>query len=97
DPCLAECGSVSEPSGCLECALQGDECEEEYALCLQDPTCLAYEQCSQSCNDVACTQRCNETYPDGAATYGTLFYCLNCAPTRVRCSVPCMNALCTLP
>ena len=96
DPCLEECGSVSEASGCLQCALETNLCQEEYALCLEDPSCFAYEQCRQFCSDVPCTQRCQKSYPEGSAIYGSLFYCLSCAPMQPDCSTICQNS-CTIP
>ena len=96
DPCLEECGSVSEASGCLECALAENVCREELARCLEDPTCLAFEQCRQLCSNVACIQRCTESYPEAAPVYDTLFYCLSCMPMNVHCSTICENS-CTIP
>lgn len=87
EPCddIGVCDDQAASQTCLNCAVNND-CWNEFNLCAASESCINVDNCVSLCADQVCIDACLAQYPDGAALYEDVTYCVYCAQCPVSCS-----------
>lgn len=75
-------GELVPADECEACVDQ--RCEATYGRCDANADCVALAECGSRCNDEACYQNCEQTYPGGVDDLMAHFGCID-----TNCAQPC--------
>jgi hypothetical protein len=95
DVCLLVDGGATTANNCGQLVFASDTCQScvngnccsASQTCSDDPDCLLYVQCLNTCapNDTNCRDNCRTLNPTGFSTFGSLNTCM-----QSKCTTQCM-------